>query len=66
MLVSSSCAVCGRGAKFLTDSIFITYSYRRKGKHSGYVGLLQIDYIGVCLRVEPAACYWIQVLVLVY
>jgi len=65
MLVSSSCAVCGRGAKSLTDSIFITYSYRRKGKHNGYVGLLQIDYIGVCLRVEPAA-YWIQVLVLVY
>ena len=62
-LVWSRCAVCGRGAKSLTFSVLISYSDRRKGKDSCYVGLFQMDYIWVRLRVWPAACYWIQVLV---
>jgi len=48
-LVWSRCAVCGRGAKSLTFSVLISYSDRRKGKRSCYVGLFQMDYIGVSL-----------------
>jgi len=50
-------------AKYLTFSVLISYSDRRKGKRSCYVGLFQMDYIGVRVGVRPAAFYWIQVLV---